>query len=200
MRIRMTSWYGAALALLILGCRPADGAPEPSREAAASPSTGTTAAAPRSVDGPQAATQAVSDTLATSRATAIVRAADRVAPAVVSISVIRTEQIRARSTWESFFLPPNAQRRSAGFGSGVIVSEDGIILTNDHVIREASRIQVTLPDGRDLEAELVGTDPVADIAVLRIDAPDLPSLQLHGLLYRRHDDAFSTAVDHQENL
>ena len=174
MRFRMTGWYGAALALLILGCRPADGAPEPSREAAASPSTGMNAAAPRSVAGLQAAAQAVSDTLATSRATAIVRAADRVAPAVVSISVIRTEQIRARSTWESFFLPPNAQRRSAGFGSGVIVSEDGIILTNDHVIREASRIQVTLPDGRDLEAELVGTDPVADIAVLRIDAPDLP--------------------------
>lgn len=109
-----------------------------------------------------------------SRATAIVRAADRVAPAVVSISVIRTQRVQARSAWESFFLPPNAQRRSAGFGSGVIVRPEGIVLTNDHVIRDASRIQVSLADGRDFEAELVGTDPVADIAVLRIDGRDLP--------------------------
>ena len=70
MRIRMTSWFGAALALLILGCRPADGAPEPSRATAAAPSAGATAATPRSVDGPQAVAQAVSDTLANSRATA----------------------------------------------------------------------------------------------------------------------------------
>jgi len=76
--------------------------------------------------------------------------------------------------WESFFLPPGAERRSAGFGSGVIVSEDGVVLTNDHVISGAEQIRVTLPSGRDVEAELVGTDPVADIAVLRVPAEGLP--------------------------
>ncbi len=109
-----------------------------------------------------------------SRNTAIVRAATRVAPAVVSISVIRTQQIRARSLWESFFVPPGGTRRSAGFGSGVIVRSDGIVLTNDHVIQDAERIRVSLPDGRDFDAELVGTDPLSDIAVLRIRGDDLP--------------------------
>jgi serine protease Do len=108
-----------------------------------------------------------------SRSTAIVRAASRVSPAVVSISVIRTEA-RALSARESFFFPRGAQRRSAGFGSGVIVREDGIVVTNHHVIQGADQIQVTLSDGRDMQAELVGTDAVADIAVLRIRGEDLP--------------------------
>jgi serine protease Do len=72
------------------------------------------------------------------------------------------------------YLPPGAQQRSAGFGSGVIVSADGIIITNDHVITGASQIRVTLPGGREADAEVVGTDPVADIAVLRISGSDFP--------------------------
>lgn len=112
--------------------------------------------------------------LTESRTTAIVRATRRVAPAVVSVNVLRTEQIRPRSMWESLYLPPGAQRRSASFGSGVIVRADGIIITNDHVISGASQIRVTLPGGLDVDAELVGTDPVADIAVLRIEGDDLP--------------------------
>jgi len=112
--------------------------------------------------------------IADSRTTAIVRATARVAPAVVSVNVLRTTQARPRSIWESMYLPPGAQQRSASFGSGVIVRSDGIILTNDHVISGASQIQVTLPDGRDIAAEVVGTDPVADIAVLRVDATGLP--------------------------
>jgi serine protease Do len=128
-------------------------------------------------DGPAqqrpSAAQASAD-LASDRGTAIVRATSRVAPAVVSISVIRTQQIRARTPWESMMLPPGASRQSAGFGSGVIVRDDGIVLTNDHVIAGADRIRVTLPDGRDLDADLIGTDPVADIAVLRVRGGDLP--------------------------
>jgi serine protease Do len=109
-----------------------------------------------------------------SRTTAIVRAADRTAPAVVNVSVIRRQQVRARSIWDSYFFNPNQQRRTAGWGSGVVVRADGIILTNDHVVRSAEQIKVTLPDGRDFDAELVGSDPVVDIAVLRISGDDLP--------------------------
>jgi serine protease Do len=108
-----------------------------------------------------------------SRRTAIVQAAAQVAPAVVNVSVISREEARPQSMWESFFLPPGGQR-AMGFGSGVIVRSDGVILTNDHVVRNAEQIRVTLPDGRDFEAELVGTDQVADIAVLRIRGTDLP--------------------------
>ncbi|MDC0160763.1 trypsin-like peptidase domain-containing protein [Gemmatimonadales bacterium] len=71
-------------------------------------------------------------------------------------------------------LPPGAQQRSTGFGSGLIVDEDGIVITNDHVISGASEIKVTLPGGRDFDAEVIGTDPVADIAVLRITGDNLP--------------------------
>ncbi|MCH1570947.1 MAG: trypsin-like peptidase domain-containing protein [Longimicrobiales bacterium] len=71
-------------------------------------------------------------------------------------------------------LPPGAQQRSAGFGSGVIVDDSGIVITNDHVITGAAQIKVTLAGGRDLDATIIGTDPVADIAVLRIIGQDLP--------------------------
>jgi len=110
--------------------------------------------------------------LSQSRNTAIVQAAKRVAPSVVSISVIRTGRTRTTSMWENFFMPP--QRRSAGFGSGVIVRSDGIVITNDHVIADAEQIRVTLPGGGDFDAELIGTDPLADIAVLVIEGKDLP--------------------------
>jgi serine protease Do len=109
-----------------------------------------------------------------SRANAIVRAASRVAPAVVSVNVIRRQAIQARTLWDQFFLPPGAERRSVGFGSGVIVRPDGIVVTNNHVIEGADQIQVTLSDGSDLEAQLVGTDPLADIAVLRVRGNGLP--------------------------
>jgi serine protease Do len=107
-----------------------------------------------------------------SRNTAIVEAAARVAPAVVSVNVIRTEQVQTRSFFDPFPMPRT--RRSRGLGSGFIVSDDGVILTNDHVVRDSERIMVTLPDGRDFEAELLGSDQLTDVAVLRIQGDDLP--------------------------
>ena len=113
-----------------------------------------------------------SDEISGSRSTAIVEAAARVAPAVVSVNVIRTEQVQTRSFFDPFPMPRT--RRSRGLGSGFIVSDDGVILTNDHVVRDGERIMVTLPDGRDFEANLLGVDQLTDVAVLRIQGNDLP--------------------------
>ncbi len=79
-----------------------------------------------------------------------------------------------------FSLPdPRAERESHSIGSGVIVdARAGYVLTNHHVIKDADEILVTLKDRRALKAELLGSDPQTDIAVLRIDAPDLAALPL----------------------
>jgi serine protease Do len=103
-----------------------------------------------------------------SRRTAIVRAAERVAPAVVSVNVVRRETLQPRSLWESFFMPPNLSRNVAGLGSGFITDPQGLVLTNEHVVRGATELVVTLPDGRDLGADLVGFDEVTDLALLRL--------------------------------
>ncbi|MEX2527169.1 MAG: trypsin-like peptidase domain-containing protein [Gemmatimonadota bacterium] len=112
------------------------------------------------------------------RVTAIVRAAGSVAPAVVTVNVLRTERITPRTAWESFFLPPGAARRTPGLGSGFVVDGSGIILTNEHVVRGAEQIRVTFPDGRDFQAELVGADEVTDVAVLRVEGAQLPAVSL----------------------
>ncbi|MGI9626068.1 MAG: trypsin-like peptidase domain-containing protein [Longimicrobiales bacterium] len=108
-----------------------------------------------------------------SRSTAIVRAARDVAPSVVTISVLRRERAIRRSFFDDYMLP---FRESQGLGSGFIVSREGTVLTNHHVIEGAAEISVTLPDGRDFGATLVGTDPRTDVAVLALnDASNLPT-------------------------
>jgi serine protease Do len=125
--------------------------------------------------GPATAPQEMEDAAAgldASRRTAIVQASGRVAPAVVTVSVLRTERYQTRSFFDPFVRP--GVRRSAGYGSGFIVRAEGVILTNEHVVRGADRIMVTLSDGRDLDARLVGYDDIVDVAVLRVNAADLP--------------------------
>src|SRR5215813_14361966 len=112
----------------------------------------------------------------------------RVAPAVVTIR--STEKSRASQqfpfmddpTLREFFgdrLPQQQQpQRVQGVGSGVIVNSDGYILTNHHVVDGAIELKVELTDNRTFTAKLVGSDPPSDLAVLKIDAKDLPTLQL----------------------
>ena len=106
--------------------------------------------------------------LDSSRRTAIVAAAERVAPAVVSVNVVRRERVVPRSIFEELMLPPGAAREVAGLGSGFVIREDGLVLTNEHVVRGASAVVVTLADGRELDAEVVGTDEINDLALLRL--------------------------------
>src|SRR6476660_10444866 len=68
------------------------------------------------------------------------------------------------------------ERRAQSLGSGVIVSRDGYVLTNNHVIEQGVEVTVTMPDQRELRAKIVATDPATDIAVLKIDASNLPTM------------------------
>ncbi len=111
------------------------------------------------------------DSLNASRRTAIVRAAERVSPAVVSVNVIKREAVQPRTLWESMMIPPGYEREVAGLGSGFIINPRGLVLTNDHVVHGATELVVTLPDGRDFPAEIVGTDEVNDVALLRLQLP-----------------------------
>jgi serine protease Do len=112
-----------------------------------------------------------------SRRTALVAAADRVSPAVVSINVTSRQQVAPRSPWDFFFVPEGA-RLVQGYGTGFIIRASGIIVTNQHVVANAERVVVTLPDGSDLPATVLGEDPITDIAVLRVRRDNLPTVAL----------------------
>ncbi len=76
-------------------------------------------------------------------------------------------------------VPPRMETpRQRGLGSGVVVTSDGYILTNNHVVENADTVKVTFPDGRELEAKIVGKDPETDVAVLKVDASDLPFMTM----------------------
>jgi serine protease DegQ len=105
-------------------------------------------------------------------------AARAASPAVVSISTSKTtSNPHAGDPWFEFFFGDQA-RPQTGLGSGVIVSPAGYILTNHHVIAEADEIEVQLSDGRKSLAKVIGTDPETDLAVLNIEASDLPVITL----------------------
>lgn len=113
---------------------------------------------------------------------------DKVGPAVVNIDTVSKRQVPMMQmnpfNMEDFFNGgPGFQRRQQtiqqkGVGSGFIVRDNGLVVTNNHVVAGATELYVTLPDGRKFKGKLVGTDPGSDLALVKIEGKDLPALKL----------------------
>jgi len=150
--------------------------------------TGPTYAMPPITTAPQVAEEAIQPALDLSDAFANV--AETVTPAVVRIEATSTRQVNTRrmpipEEFRRFFNMPDNEGMDehpdvprVGGGSGFIISQDGYILTNDHVVGDAESIRVYLTDGRYFDADLVGTDPTTDVAVIKIPQAGLPFLSL----------------------
>ena len=116
-------------------------------------------------------------------------AAENAVKAVVNIEAVKEVQMGGRSYgydsfYEFFGIPyggrggygqPQTREQKSG-GSGVIISQDGYIVTNNHVIENATKLKVKLNDGRTFDAKLIGTDPTTDVALIKIEGEDLPTL------------------------
>ena len=107
-------------------------------------------------------------------------AAKKASPAVVSINTSKAavQNPRSNDPWFRFFFGDQGQQAQTGLGSGVIVSADGYVLTNNHVVEGADEIEVVLNDSRHARAKVVGTDPDSDLAVLKIGLSKLPTIVL----------------------
>lgn len=117
----------------------------------------------------------------------IAEAAERVGPAVVRIDSSRTVQSQVPEVFNDPFFKqffgsdaPTApsKRVERGTGSGFVISSDGLILTNAHVVSGADTVSVTLKDGREFKGKVVGQDPLTDVAVVRVQANNLPTVSL----------------------
>ncbi|MFT3738864.1 MAG: Do family serine endopeptidase [Breznakibacter sp.] len=109
-------------------------------------------------------------------------AAEKTIHAVVHVKVTSTQKgyTTTDNPLYDFFFGPRGYdmqpRQQMGFGSGVVISSDGYIITNNHVVDNADEIEVTLNDRRSFKAKLIGADPTTDIALLKVDEKDLPSI------------------------
>ncbi|PIQ88404.1 MAG: hypothetical protein COV72_08865 [Candidatus Omnitrophica bacterium CG11_big_fil_rev_8_21_14_0_20_42_13] len=142
-----------------------------------------------------------SDNISEGLENAVINVAEKVGQAVVSISTEHTERVPGgvrrfyfgtpfggneqfgdeffRRFFDDFFGDvPEREFKQQGLGSGVIIDGEGYILTNEHVVADADKITVTLPDGREFEGEIKGKDARADLAVIKINARDLPVARL----------------------
>jgi serine protease Do len=152
----------AATALLVAGCQGA------TPETSSAQSRTLPQATPPSASGALPA-----QSIAASRRTAITTAVERVAPTVVTVQTETVEKIPA-DFFEYFSGGRSGERRSAGIGSGFIVRQDGVIVTNAHVIGGASKVSVAMRDGTSYDAKIVGVDEANDLAVVKIAATKLP--------------------------
>lgn len=176
----------AALIMLVGACGSSvPNAPPPSGDApaeqapAADPSLAFFKPSERTRESP-----ASSGSGAVDLASAVPDVAERSVTAVVNVSttkLVKSDPRQGMGPFQSdpffrhFFGPHSRElpkeRRERSLGSGVIVSEDGVILTNNHVIEDASEVLVTFSDRRELKAKVVGTDPASDLAVLKLEEP-----------------------------
>jgi serine protease Do len=128
----------------------------------------------------------LNDEISKQRMNAIVLAANKVGPSVVSITVIQTRIISVspfndeflRQFFGDFFPEQRYQQKIKSLGSGVIISNDGYILTNEHVVSNATEINVTLPDARQFKARVIAVDKTLDIRLLKIEGHNVPYAEL----------------------
>lgn len=134
----------------------------------------------------------LSNSISGSRRNAITRAVEKASPAVVGINVTEIREQRYYDPFENMYEDPMFRQffgnkrggprvqkyKVQGLGSGFIISSDGYILTNDHVAGNASKIIITTVGGKQYDAQLIATDAVSDIALLKIDAENLPFIPL----------------------
>ncbi len=125
--------------------------------------------------------------ISTSRENALTRAIARTRDAVVGINVLQVREYRNPylpadpMVWWMFderLMPRTIKKQVHNLGSGFIISRDGFIVTNEHVVQNASEVIVSTTDGNKYEATVVGTDPLLDMALLKIDAMNLPIIPL----------------------
>ena len=133
---------------------------------------------------------ALNEQVSQERANTIVVAAHRAAPAVVSITVVQTRMVstspffspfadeRFNQFFRDFFPERYYQEQVKSLGTGIIITPDGYILTNEHLIENATDIHIVLPDGRQYRGEIVLHDKTVDLALIKIQASELPYLTL----------------------
>ncbi len=157
-------------------------------------STGLIGSSEKSMSSPVPAmlqtTASVQDEVTDSRQNAIVQAAQKEGPAVVSISVVQVRVVREQpffspfgdqfsdDFWGNFFKPREYKEKVYGIGSGFVINPEGYILTNAHVVAGADQLKVTLTTGDEFEGKVVGMDEASDLAVVKIEAKNLPSVVL----------------------
>jgi len=117
------------------------------------------------------------DEILKSRETAITRAIEKVGPAVASINV---EQHISSISYDPFFgfMYPREIYPMKSSGSGVVISPDGFVMTNHHVIENADKVTVTLSGGDEYEAEIIGSDETSDLALIKLSGSDFPYAEL----------------------
>lgn len=114
----------------------------------------------------------------TNRRTPVVQVVEKVRPAVVNLTARQVVRLRGRTLFDELFpeFAPPREYETQSLGSGVVISPDGLIVTNEHVIAGAAEISVRFLSGRQEQAEVVGSDADSDLALLRVSAKGLPYL------------------------